>query len=162
MSLKTITDSTLICDKGSKTVLLQVTSQKYSKIKGKLIATEKDKEFLDNILPFGRCGLLRNSCKYKPTLWQKTLKSKINNYAKLSKDSFILCDVGGRIEFKDVAENNFSHSESSKVAITAFVKEKSQENEIEKNNMLMILLISLALLFLFGAIFYKLSSTNQI
>lgn len=169
MSLKTITDSTLICDKGSKTVLLQVTSQKYSKIKDMLIATEKDNEFSVNILPFGTCGLLRNSCKCKPTVWQKTLKSKINNHAKLSKDSFILCSTGGKITFKDTGGNNFSKSENAKLEAIEFVREKTieelqdeetRENENSKNLSTIILLLLFALLLLFGGLFYKLSTMN--
>ncbi|KQB37495.1 PAAR-like protein [Flavobacterium aquidurense] len=169
MSLKTITDSALVCEKGSESTLLKVTSQQYSKIKGMLIATEKDKDFPVNILPFGRCGILRNSCKCKPTVWQKTLKSKINNNAKLGKDSFILCDVGGKIEFKDTGENNFSKSESSNSSIFNSIPEKSTEelqeeinnnNEEEKRNITIILMLLFALSLVFGALYYKLSNTN--
>lgn len=169
MSLKTITNSTLICDKGSESTLLKVTSQQYSKIKDVLIATEKDKEFTVNIPPFGHCGILRNSCKCKPTVWQKTLKSKINNNAKLGKDSFILCDLGGKIEFKDTGENDFSKSESSNSSIINSIPEKSAEelkdekgNKIEDENksVRIILILLFAISLVFGALIYKLNNAN--
>lgn len=169
MSLKTITDSALVCDKGSESTLLKVTSQQYSKIKGVLIATEKDKRFSENISSFGHCGILRNSCKCKPTVWQKTLKSKINNNAKLGKDSFILCDLGGKIEFKDTGENDFSKSESSNSSIINSIPEKSAEelkdekgNKIEDANksIRIILILLFAISLVFGALIYKLNNAN--
>ena len=102
MPLKTTTNATIACDKGSKPANLQVTSQTHSKIDGVLIATEKDKEFSANIQPFGFCSISKSSCKCTPTKWEKTLKSKINGNKKLSKDSFMMCGVGGKIEFTEI------------------------------------------------------------
>lgn len=146
MPLKTTTNSTITCDKGSKTVMLQVTSQTHSKIDGVLIATEKDKEFPANIQPFGRCSLLWTSCKCTPTAWEKTLKSKINGNKKLSKDSFMMCGVGGKIEFTDSGENHFSKSESSEIPIINTQKEeKNEKTKQEKTNENIVLIIVVVL-----------------
>jgi hypothetical protein len=132
MPLKTTTNATIACDKGSKPANLQVTSQTHSKIDGVLIATEKDKEFSANIQPFGFCSISKSSCKCTPTKWEKTLKSKINGNKKLSKDSFMMCGVGGKIEFTDTGANHFSKSESSETPILNTQKEDMTEEQIEK------------------------------
>ena len=132
MPLKTTTNATILCDKGSKPTNLQVTSQTHSKIDGVLIATEKDKEFPENIQPFGFCSISKSSCKCTPTKWEKTLKSKINGNKKLSKDSFMMCGVGGKIEFTDTGANHFSKSESSETPILNTQKEDMTEEQIEK------------------------------
>ena len=132
MPLKTTTNATIACDKGSKPANLQVTSQTHSKIDGVLIATEKDKEFPANIQPFGFCSISKSSCKCTPTKWEKTLKSKINGNKKLSKDSFMMCGVGGKIEFTDTGANHFSKSESSETPILNTQKEDMTEEQIEK------------------------------
>lgn len=111
MILKTTNNSKIICNKGVSTVLLQVTSQSNSMLAGELIATEKDKEFIINIPSFGICSILKSSCNCSSTQWQKVLSSKIGGYKKLSKDSFMLCNIGGKIEFVDSGTNSFSKSE---------------------------------------------------
>lgn len=132
MPLKTTTNATIACDKGSKPANLQVTSQTHSKIDGVLIATEKDKEFSANIQPFGFCSISKSSCKCTPTKWEKTLKSKINGNKKLSKDSSMMCGVGGKITFVDTGANHFSKSESSETPILNTQKEDMTEEQIEK------------------------------
>jgi hypothetical protein len=158
MPLKTTTNSTITCDKGSKPENLQVTSQTHSKIDGVLIATEKDKEFPANIPPFGYCSISKSLCKCTPTKWEKTLKSKINGNKKLSKDSFMMCGVGGKIEFTDTGANHFSKSESSETPIINTQKEgKGEKTEQEKTNENFVLIIVVAIflvimlsIFLFG------------
>ena len=132
MPLKTTTNATIACDKGSKPANLQVTSQTHSKIDGVLIATEKDKGFPTNIQPFGFCSISKSSCKCTPTKWEKTLKSKINGNKKLSKDSSMMCGVGGKITFVDTGANHFSKSESSETPILNTQKEDMTEEQIEK------------------------------
>ena len=77
MPLKTTTNATIACDKGSKPANLQVTSQTHSKIDGVLIATEKDKEFSANIQPFGFCSISKSPCTCSPIHWAQTLQSQI-------------------------------------------------------------------------------------
>ena len=132
MPLKTTTNATITCDKGSKPANLQVTSQTHSKIDGVLIATEKDKGFPTNIQPFGFCSISKSPCKCSPIQWEQTLKSKINGNKKLSKDSFMMCGVGGKIEFTDTGANHFSKSESSETPILNTQKEDMTEEQIEK------------------------------
>ena len=67
MPLKTTTNATIACDKGSKPANLQVTSQTHSKIDGVLIATEKDKEFSANIQKKKKKSIAKPSCKCTPT-----------------------------------------------------------------------------------------------
>jgi hypothetical protein len=149
MPLKITTNSTIICDKGSKPASLQVTSQTHSKIDGVLIATEKDKEFPANIQPFGFCSISKSSCKCTPTKWEKTLKSKINGNKKLSKESFMLCGVGGKITFVDTGTNSFSKSESSEnPTLNTQTEEKTEEQiEKEKNKENIVLIIVVVIFF---------------
>jgi hypothetical protein len=153
MPLKTTTNATIACNKGSKPANMQVTSQTHSKIDGVLIATEKDKEFPSNIQPFGRCSLLWTSCKCTPTKWEKTLKSKINGNKKLSKDSFMMCGVGGKITFVDTGANQFSKSESAETPIISTQKEEKTEEkteeqiEKEKNKENIVLIIVVVIFF---------------
>ena len=160
MPLKTTTNSTILCDKGSKTVMLQVTSQIHSKIDGLLIATEKDKEFPTNIQPFGFCSISKSSCKCSPTRWEQTLKSKINGNKKLSKESFILCGVGGKIEFTDTGVNQFSKSESSETPINKTQDEEKEEKtkqEKTNENIILIIVVVLFLAILISIILFSLT-----
>ena len=104
MPLKTTTNATIACDKGSKPANLQVTSQTHSKIDGVLIATEKDKEFSANIQPFGFCSISKSSCKCTPTKWEKTLKSKINGKQIFPKEGTTIT-FGGKKTYNFVSED---------------------------------------------------------
>lgn len=149
MPLKTTTNATITCDKGSKPANLQVTSQTHSKIDGVLIATEKDKGFPTNIQPFGFCSISKSPCKCSPIQWEQTLKSKINGNKKLSKDSSMMCGVGGKITFVDTGANHFSKSESSESSIISTPKEEKTEEQTkhEKTNENIILIIVASIFF---------------
>ncbi len=99
-----ITDTAqLSCNQGTMPSNLGVTSQNFSTIEGKYIATEQDKQPNVNIKPFGQCKLKPTSggylpCIPAPTSWQKTTeKDTINNYKILTEDSFCMCSIGGKI-----------------------------------------------------------------
>ncbi|MGH1516446.1 PAAR-like protein [Chryseobacterium sp. JK1] len=63
----------LKCDKGASPTPFTVTSQSFTKIEGKLQATEEDKQPNTNIKPFGVCSILRSSCLPSPVKWENHL-----------------------------------------------------------------------------------------
>lgn len=97
-----VTDSALIsCSQGTQTSNLVVTSQNFSTVEGKLIATEEDKS-ISNIMSFGYCKLKNLPCTPVSCSWQKTAeKDKILSYKMLTESSFCICSIGGRIEIND-------------------------------------------------------------
>jgi hypothetical protein len=110
--MKTIADtSKMKCTLGAGVSTLKVTSQTHDKVNGQLQATEKDKQFPVNIAPFGLCSSLKSVCQCKPTQWQKTSYSTIDNNKELNSDSFMMCSIGGKITFIDTGVNGFVSSE---------------------------------------------------
>ena len=55
MPQKVTQSAQLQCDKGTKLSELKVTSQNFSSVENKLIATEQDAKPNENIMPFGNC-----------------------------------------------------------------------------------------------------------
>lgn len=100
-------DALLQSNKGSSTSSLSVTSQQFFSIENKLIATEKDKQSVQNIKPFGVCKLKPTSggylpCMPAPTQWEETsAKNKVNDVLLLLKTSICSCSVGGTISVQD-------------------------------------------------------------
>lgn len=103
-----ITDTAqLSCNQGMTPSNLSVTSQSFSTVEGKMIATEQDKQANVNIKSFGQCRLKPTAggflpCIPAPISWQKTAeKDSINNFKILTEDSFCMCGIGGKIEVTD-------------------------------------------------------------
>lgn len=128
--MKTIADtSKMKCTLGASVSTLKVTSQTHDKVNGQLQATEKDKEFPINIPPFGVCSSLKSACTCKPTQWQKTSYSTIDNNKELNSDSFMMCSIGGKITFMDTGANSFVSSEEGNKSGS---KKESDKKEQEK------------------------------
>ena len=85
------------CDKGTLPSLLQVSSNHYHYLQGKLVATTQDKQFL----PFGTC-LVKNNLPCVPMLlmWQDYF-DKVSLVAPgchpLLEKSTIMCTFGGKV-----------------------------------------------------------------
>jgi len=95
-----VTESAQIsCSQGTQPSRLVVSSQNFSFIEGKLVATEEDKTN-QNILPFGQCQIKGNlPCMPAPVSWQKTAeKDKILDSRLLTDSTFCICSAGGKIK----------------------------------------------------------------
>lgn len=106
-----VTESAQIsCSQGTQPSRLVVSSQNFSFIDGKLIATEEDKTN-QNIPSFGQCKIKGNlPCIPAPVGWQKTAeKDKILNSRMLTDFSFCMCSAGGKIKI-DHKGYNEKHS----------------------------------------------------
>ena len=106
----------LSCNQGSTKSNLTVTSQTFTTIEEKPIATEEDKQANINIPPFGQCRLKPTSggylpCMPIPTQWENTSFATIDSKKELNKSSCIQCAIGGKITFTNSGENNFVSSE---------------------------------------------------
>lgn len=116
MAQKVTDTAQLTCNKGSEHSNLTVTSQNFSTIENKFIATEQDQQPFVNIKPFGQCRLKPAlggylPCMPSPTFWQKTTeKDTINNYKILTEDSFCMCSIGGKITI-----DNNGHGEEHQI-----------------------------------------------
>lgn len=103
MSHPIVQNTKLKCDKGTKETPIQITSQTFSQINGKLKATEEDKQANTNIIPFGVCKLKPTSGGYLPCIpalikWQNTSPFSIEGKKKLTTDSYCKCSTGGTIK----------------------------------------------------------------
>ncbi|MFK6999480.1 DUF4280 domain-containing protein, partial [Flavobacterium oreochromis] len=99
----------LFCNKGTKSGQLKVTSQTFSRVEGKLIATEEDKYPETNIPSFGVCAITKSNCTSAIIKWDKTTeKDSINNFKILTEESSSQCSVGGKIsvEYKGHEEQH--------------------------------------------------------
>ena len=100
-------NAVLQCNKGTTQSQLLVTSQIFFSIENKLVATEKDKQPIQNIKPFGKCKLKPTkgrylSCMPSPKCWKQTSnKNKINEALLLLNTSICTCSIGGTITIKD-------------------------------------------------------------
>jgi hypothetical protein len=102
MPQKITEEAIILCDKGVKPSQLKVTSQTFSKVEGKLIATEQDKQPEINIPSFGVCAITKSKCISAIIKWDKTTqKDTINNYKILTEESTCQCSVGGKISVQD-------------------------------------------------------------
>ena len=77
----------LQCNKGTEQTPIQVTSQNFAVLAGKLQATEEDKQDQSDIIPFGQCKLKPTSCGYLPCSpalikWQKNISTTSLNLEK--------------------------------------------------------------------------------
>ena len=113
-----ITDNTkLQCNQGTQISTLKVTSQTFMSIKGKLQATEGDKEANINIKPFALCKLKPTFFGYQPCVpapiqWEDTAeKDTINGQKILTENSYCMCSVGGKITIKDKGHNENHNAE---------------------------------------------------
>ncbi|RVU89850.1 DUF4280 domain-containing protein [Flavobacterium columnare] len=98
MPQKLTENGLLVCNKGTKPSQLKVTSQTFSRVEGKLIATEEDKHPETNILSFGVCTITNNKCTPTITKWENTTeKDSINNCKILTEESTCQCFIGGKI-----------------------------------------------------------------
>lgn len=98
-----VTESAQIsCSQRTQLSRLVVSSQNFSFIDGKMIATEEDKTN-QSIPSFGQCQIKGNlPCIPAPAGWQKTAeKDKILNDRMLTDSSFCICSAGGRIKIDD-------------------------------------------------------------
>lgn len=100
-------DAVLQCNMGTTPSQLSVTSQQFFSIEDKFVATEKDKEPIQNIKPFGKCKLKPTAggylpCVPSPECWKQTSnKNKINEALLLLDTSICTCSIGGTITIKD-------------------------------------------------------------
>ena len=102
----------LLCDKGSKPSQLKVSSQTFSKVEDKLIATEQDKQPETNIPNFGVCAITKSKCTPAITKWDKTTeKDTINNYKILTEESTCNCSVGGKISIQEKGHTEMHSAE---------------------------------------------------
>lgn len=102
----------LQCNKGTEQPPIQVTSQNFAVLAGKLQATEEDKQAQSNIIPFGYCKLKPNSSGYLPCLpvlikWQNTSPFEIDGKKELTTDSFCPCSIGGTVTPLPATKSNF-------------------------------------------------------
>ncbi len=131
--MKTIADtSKMKCTLGAGVSTLKVTSQTHDKVNGQLQATEKDKEFPVNIPPFGVCSSLKSACACKPTQWQKTSYSTIDENKELNSDSFMMCSIGGKITFIDTGVNSFVSSEEGNKSGSKKEQDKKPKSQIQE------------------------------
>lgn len=112
-----ITDTAqLVCNQGTISSNLLVSTQGFITIENKPIATDEDNKPNTNIKPFGKCKLKPSSSGYLPCVpvpqkWKKTAeKNTINDNAILTEESFCMCSIGGKISVKDKG-----HSENHEV-----------------------------------------------
>ncbi|PZF70987.1 DUF4280 domain-containing protein [Taibaiella soli] len=102
----------LLCDKGTATGQLKVTSQNFCKAADKFIATEQDKQAEVNIPGFGNCTVTKNKCVAAIIQWNQTSgKDTINGYKILTENSICQCSVGGKITIQ-----NKGHTETHEIA----------------------------------------------
>ena len=101
----------LSCNQGSTKSNLTVTSQTFTTIEEKPIATEEDKQANVNILSFGQCKLKPTSGGYLPCVpclikWENTAKNTTINEKKiLTDESTCNCAIGGKISVTDRGHN---------------------------------------------------------
>ncbi|WET48452.1 DUF4280 domain-containing protein [Chryseobacterium indologenes] len=111
MPQKIADSAQLSCSQGTAPSNLSVTSQNFSTVEGKNIATESDKKANVNIKPFGQCKLKPTTGGYLPCVpgpveWQKTAeKDTINGYQILTEESFCMCVTGGKITISSKGHN---------------------------------------------------------
>ncbi|WP_163445064.1 DUF4280 domain-containing protein [Flavobacterium columnare] len=102
MPQKLTENGLLVCNKGTKPSSLKVTSQTFSRVDGKLIATEEDKQPETNIPSFGVCAITKSRCTSAIKKWENTTeKDSINNYKILTEESTCQCSIGGKISVED-------------------------------------------------------------
>ncbi|TWP27665.1 DUF4280 domain-containing protein [Apibacter muscae] len=114
MSHPIIQDTQLECSQGTKPTPIQITSQSFVCIAGKLQATEADKEATTNIIPFGLCKLKPIPGGFLPCQpalikWQNTSVFTIDGKQELTTDSFCICSTGGKITPKIDANSSFEN-----------------------------------------------------
>lgn len=109
-----VNGSQMKCSLGTAPSQIKVTSQNFSKICSRLIATEADKEGITNIPSFGACRRSSPppSCVPSPVKWENTtIKDNIVSNKKLTLKSFCMCSFGGKIELIDSGDNVFVDGE---------------------------------------------------
>ncbi|TWP28923.1 DUF4280 domain-containing protein [Apibacter muscae] len=107
-------DTQLECSEGTEPTPIQVTSQNFVSLAGKLQATEQDKEANTNIIPFGLCKLKPIPGGYLPCQpalikWQNTSVFTIDGKQELTTDSFCICSTGGKITPQTNANSSFEN-----------------------------------------------------
>ena len=133
MSELFLIESTMLkCDKGNALSELKVSSQNFSKVGGKLQATEEDRKANENIFPFGICSVTQKPCIPNTLKWENTITwNTINDMASITDKSKIKCALGGIIKSQDIGQD-FHKIETAKETETK--TSKADKKEITENN----------------------------
>ena len=87
----------LRCDKGTVPTQLKVTHSPKASIYGDNIATEADKDFNVNVMPFGVCSVTQKACVMQPLYWDKCREGvKVDGKKLVVQEAHLVCAVGGQ------------------------------------------------------------------